>query len=221
MWPSHVDFHNWIQGAPQKTVITKSRITSEVLFWSWPNFIHIMIMLCAQHPPISKFLATKLGFVLALEDVLQSTVSFVAVCDNQHRVACPGAWRVLDSTWSTERGRQGHPVVRTGWRHPSHLKRITGMATAAFPWPTDQPQVWPRVVAAFTELELPRFLSVGVPEGHGVWRQSTDHSCPEGSHRSTHKGDPEAGKRNENFALRIQVCLQRQEAHLEHNLKRQ
>ena len=35
-----------------------------------------------------------------------------------------------------------------------HLKRIIGMATAAFPRPTDQPQVWPAVVAAFTRLEL-------------------------------------------------------------------
>jgi len=40
---------------------------------------------------------------------------------------------------------------------PPHLKRIIGMATATFPWPTDQPQVWPAVVAAFTGLEPPRF----------------------------------------------------------------
>ena len=39
---------------------------------------------------------------------------------------------------------------------PPHLKRIIGVATAAFPWPTDQPQVWPAVVAAFTGLEPPR-----------------------------------------------------------------
>jgi len=34
---------------------------------------------------------------------------------NQPGVAtCPGAWEVLDSTWSTERGRQGPPVVPAG-----------------------------------------------------------------------------------------------------------
>ena len=44
-----------------------------------------------------------------------------------------------------------------------HLKRITGMATAAFTWPTYQPQVWPAVVAAFTGLEPPSFLYVGIP----------------------------------------------------------
>ena len=61
--------------------------------------------------------------------------SFVqrAVCDNQHRAICPGAWQVLDSTWSTKRGRQGPPVVPAGWCHPPLLKRIIGMATAAFP----------------------------------------------------------------------------------------
>ena len=86
-----------------------------------------------------------------------------AVCDNQHRAICPGAWQVLDSTWSTERGRQAPPVVPARWCHPPHLKRIIGMATAAFPWLTDQPQVWPAVVTAFTGLEPPRFLYVGIP----------------------------------------------------------
>ena len=89
---------------------------------------------------------------------MESTVS-----DNQHRAICPGAWQVLDSTWPTQRGRQGPPVVPAGWCHPPHLKRIISMTTAAFPWPTDQPQVWPAVVAAFTGLEPPRFLSVGTP----------------------------------------------------------
>ena len=56
-----------------------------------------------------------------------------AVCDDQHRAICPGAWQVLDNTWSTKRGRQGPPVVPAGWCHPPHLKRIIGMATATFP----------------------------------------------------------------------------------------
>ena len=46
---------------------------------------------------------------------------------------------------------------------PPLLKRIIGMDTAAFPWPTDHPQVWPAVVAAFTGLVPPRFLSVWIP----------------------------------------------------------
>ena len=79
------------------------------------------------------------------------------VCGNQHWAICPGAWQVLDSTWSTERGRQGPPVVPAGWCHPQNLKRTIGMGTAPFSWPTDQPQVWPAVVAAFTGLEPPDF----------------------------------------------------------------
>ena len=54
-----------------KTVITKSRITSDVLFPSWPNFIHIMTRLCAQHPPTFKSLAQRFGLLLALQGVLQ------------------------------------------------------------------------------------------------------------------------------------------------------
>jgi len=45
-----------------------------------------------------------------------------------------------------------------GWCHPPLLKRIIGMATAAFSWPTYQPQVWPAVVAAFTGLNPPDFI---------------------------------------------------------------
>ena len=54
-----------------------------------------------------------------------------AVCDNQHRAIFPGAWQVLDSTWSTERGHQGPPVVPAGWCHPPLLKRIIGMQWCA------------------------------------------------------------------------------------------
>jgi len=43
------------------------------------------------------------------------------------------------------------------------FQKIIGIAAAAFPWPTDQPQVWPTVVAAFTGLEPPIFLYVGIP----------------------------------------------------------
>ena len=63
----------------------------------------------------------------------------------------------------SERGCQVPSVVPAGWCHSPLLKRIIGMATAVFPRPTDQLQVWPAVVAAFTGFEHPRFLSVGIP----------------------------------------------------------
>ena len=57
-------------------------------------------------------------------------------------------------------------IITAGWCYPSpphtHFKGIIGMATAAFPWSTEQPQVWPRKVVAFTGLEPPRFLSLGI-----------------------------------------------------------
>jgi len=62
--------------------------------------------------------------------------------------------------------REGSSGSSSGYNRmvpPPLLKRIIGMATAAFPWPTDQPQVWPALVAAFTGLEPPRFLYVGIP----------------------------------------------------------
>ena len=72
-------------------------------------------------------------------------------------------------------GRQGPLVVPAGWCQPPHLKLIIGMATAAFPWPIDQLQVWPAVGAAFTGLETPRFLYVEIPWGQGVWQQPPDY----------------------------------------------
>ena len=47
-----------------------------------------------------------------------------AVCDNQHRAICPDAWQVLDSNGSSGSSKMVPPPL---------LKRIIGMATAAFP----------------------------------------------------------------------------------------
>jgi len=56
-----------------------------------------------------------------------------AVCDNQHRAICPGAWQVLDSTWSTERGRQGPPVVLAGRCHPHTSNESLACLQQRFP----------------------------------------------------------------------------------------
>ena len=55
------------------------------------------------------------------------------VCDNQHRGICPGAWQVLDSTWSTERGCQGPPVVPAGWCHPHTSNKSLAWLQQRFP----------------------------------------------------------------------------------------
>ena len=137
-----------------------------------------------------------------------------AVCDNQHRVICPGAWQVLDSTWSTERGRQCPLVFPAGWCHPPNLKRIIGMATAAFPWPTDQPQVWPSVVAAFTGLEPPYFYMWGYLKDRVY--SNNPQTIPDLKAAIRAIPREECGRVIENFARWIQMCLQRQGAHLEH-----
>ena len=143
-----------------------------------------------------------------------------AFCDNQHRVICPGPWQVLDSTWSTERGLQGFSVVQAGWYHPPHLKRIISMATAAFPWPTDQPQVWPAVVAAFTGLEPRDFCMWGCLKDrvHGNNLQTIPNLKAAITTAIRAIPRKECGRVIENYAPRIQMCLQRRRAHLEHFL---
>jgi len=82
----------------------------------------------------------------------QSTPSDMSRC-----LASPGQHLV------DKEGSSGPSGGSSRMSPPPHLKWIIGMATAAFSWPTDQPQVWPAVVTAFTRLEPPRFLYVGIP----------------------------------------------------------
>ena len=127
---------------------------------------------------------------------------------------------IKDSTWSTERGRQGPPVVPASWCHPPHLKRIIGMATAAFPWPTDQPRVWPAVVAAFTGLEPRDFCMWGCLKDrvHGNNLQTMPNLKAAITTAIRAIPRKECGRVIENYAPRIQMCLQRRRAHLEHFL---
>ena len=120
--------------------------------------------------------------------------------------------RILIDTWSTERGRQGPLVVPAGWCHPPHLKRTTGMATAAFPWPTDQPQVLPAVVVAFTGLEPPDFYMWGYLKDRVYGNNPQNIPDLKAAIRAIPR--EEFGRVIENFARRIQMCFQRRGAHL-------
>jgi len=94
---------------------------------------------------------------------------------------------------------------------PPHLKRIIGMVTAAFPWPTDQPQLWPAVIAAFTGLEPLRFYMWWYLKDrvHGNNLQiipdlkAAITVAPRAIPRE------ECGRVIENFARQIQMCLER------------
>ena len=138
-----------------------------------------------------------------------------AVCDNQHRAICPGAWQVLDSTWSTET----NPAGTTGGSSsgssrmvpPSHLQGVIGMATAAFPWSTDQLQVWPAVVAAFTGLEPPGFYLRGYLKDRVYGNNPQSILDLKAAITAAIRAIPreECGRVIENFSRRIQMCLQR------------
>ena len=49
--------------------------------------------------------------------------------------------------------------------------------------------------SAFTRLEPPRFLYVGIHWGQGVWQQPPDYPWPEGSNHRSNKSDPKGGMR--------------------------
>ena len=110
------------------------------------------------------------------EHCLQRPLHFVKctawVAISKHGITTSGLWQSTPSDMSRCLASSGQHLVdgegtsgsssgSSRMVPPPLLKRIIGMATAAFPWPTDQPQVWLAVVTAFTGLESPRFLSVG------------------------------------------------------------
>ena len=123
------------------------------------------------------------GSRTTMSDLWQSTPS------NMSRCLASSGQHLVDGVGSSGSSSGSSRMVP-----PPILKRVIGMTTAVFPWPTDQPQMWPAVVAAFTGLEPPRFLSVGMPGGQGVWQQPPDYPWPEGSnHSSINKSDPKGG----------------------------
>ena len=94
------------------------------------------------------------------------------LCCPQPRTTRSGLWQSTPSDMSRCLASSGQHLVdgegssgsfsgSSRMVPPPHLKQIIGMATAAFPWPTDQPQVWPAMVAAFTGLEPPDFYLWG------------------------------------------------------------
>jgi len=74
------------------------------------------------------------------------------------------------------------------------------------------------VVAAFTRLEPPRFLSVGYLKDRGYGNNPQTIPDLKAAITAAIRAIPraECGKVIENFARRIQMCLQRRGAHLEH-----
>ena len=130
--------------------------------------------------------------------------------------------QVLGKFWTALGRRRGVVRVLRCFQQdgaiPPLLKRIIGMATAAFPWPTDQPQVWPAVVAAFAGLEPPDFYLWGYLKDRVYGNNPKTILELKAAITAAIRAIPreECWRVIENFARRIQMCLQRREAHLEH-----
>jgi len=122
---------------------------------------------------------------------------------------------VLDSTWSTGRGRQGPPVVPAGWCHLPHLKRIIGMATEAFPDRPISRRCDPQWSPHSPDLDPPDFYMWGYLKDRVYGNNLQTIPDLKVAITAAIRAIPreECGRVIENFARRIQMCLQRREAH--------
>ena len=147
---------------------------------------HLLSIICKGHytlwsalpgsPSPRKASLDHSGLRMTTSSLWQSTPSGISKClinFGGHLVNKEGS-----SGTSSGSNRKVH------WCYPPHSKQIIGVAAAAFRWPTGQSQLWPGLVAAFTGLEPPRFLSVGIytlrtgcmattPRQFLTWRQET------------------------------------------------
>jgi len=133
---------------------------------------------------------------------------------NQHRAICPGAWQVLDSTLSTERGRQGPPVVPAGWCHPHTLNESLAWLQHRFPDRLISRKCGPQWSPRSPDLNPTDFYMWGYLK----YRMYGNKPQTNPDLNAAIKAIPreECGRVIENFARRIQMCLQRRGAHLEH-----
>ena len=137
-----------------------------------------------------------------------------AVCDNQHRAICPGAWQVLNSAWSTERSRQGPPVVPAGWCHPHPSNKALAWLQQRFP---------DRLISRRCDLQWsPHSPNLNPPDFY-LWGYLKDRVYGNNPQiipdlKAAIRAIPrdECRRVIKNFACWIQMCLNRQGAHLEH-----
>ena len=136
-----------------------------------------------------------------------------AVCDNQHRAICPGAWQVLDSTWSTERGCQGPPVVPAGWCHPHSSNESLAWLQQHFPDRLISRRCDPQWSPHLPYLNPPDFYLRGYLKNRVYANNPQTTPDLKAAIRAIPR--EQGGRVIENFARRIQMCLQRRGAHLE------
>jgi len=137
---------------------------------------------------------------------------------NQHRAVCPGAWQVLDSTWSTERGRQGPPVVPAGWCHPHTSNESWAWLQQRFPNRRISRGCDPQCSPHSRDLNPPDFYMWGYLKNRVYGNNLQTIPDLKVAITPAVRAIPreECGRVIESFARRIQMCLQRRRAQLEH-----
>jgi len=136
-----------------------------------------------------------------------------AVCDNHHRAICPDAWQVLDSTWSTERGRQGPPVVPARWCQPPQLIESLAWLQQRFPDRLISRRCDPQWSPHSTDLKPLDFYIWGYLKYRVYGNNPQNVPDLKAAITAVIRAIPreERGRVVENFACRIQMCLQRRE----------
>jgi len=128
-----------------------------------------------------------------------------AVCDNQHRAICPGAWQVLDSSWSTERVWQGPLVVPAGWCHPHTSNESWAWLQQRSPDRLISRRCDPQWWTHSTDLNPPDFYMWGYLKDR-VYGNNPQ-TIPDLKAAIRAIPSEECGRVIENFARRIQMCL--------------
>jgi len=119
--------------------------------------------------------------VAAVRDSVVNMQSFQHLCNLAERYV-----QVLGKFWTALGRRRGVVRVLQWFQHDGATPHSSNESLAwlqqRFPWPTDQPQVWPAVVAAFTGLEPTYFYLWGTlrpgcmattPRLSLTWRQQS------------------------------------------------
>ena len=124
------------------------------------------------------------------------------------------SWQVLDSTWSTERGCQGPPVVSAGWRHPHTSMESLTWLQQRFPDQLISRRCDPQLSPHSPDLNTPDFYMWGYLKGR-VYHNNPQ-TIPDLKAAIRAIPREECGRFIKNFACWIQMCLQRRKAQSEH-----
>ena len=145
------------------------------------------------------------------------------VYDNQHGMICPGAWQVLDSTWSTERGRHFPRVVPAVWCYPHSSNESLAWLQQSFPDRLISRRCDPQWSPHSMDLKPLDFYLWGYLKDRVYGNNPQTIPDLKAAITAPIRAIPRetCGRVIENFARRIQMCLQRRGAHLEHIFERQ